>query len=99
MNQWSEARNELVYSITSLGFPGELGECIARHLGSPRAIWRMVSYLQQAQPDSAEVIVDEMLSIKSEIDAWRAKKDAEQANAAYNALLYYGLDDSEDESL
>ena len=37
-----------------------------------------------------------MLAIKSEIDAWRQKKEAEAANAAYNEMLYYGLDTEED---
>jgi hypothetical protein len=37
-----------------------------------------------------------MLAICSEIDAWKKKKESEAANAAYNALLYYGLGEEED---
>ena len=40
-------------------------------------------------------VVDEMLAIRSEIDAWRDKKASEEANAAYNEMLYYGLGDDE----
>ena len=37
---------------------------------------RMTRYLDYVQPDSAELIVDEMLSIRSEIDAWRERKNS-----------------------
>ena len=36
--------------------------------------------------DIGEIIVDEMLAICSDIDRWREKKDAEEANARYNAI-------------
>ena len=35
------------------------------------------------------MLVDEMLAIKGEIETWRAKKEAEEAQARYNARLYY----------
>ena len=92
--EWSIARDDLVYSITSLGFPEGLGIEIAKNLGSPKAIRRMTSYLRQTHPKSAEEIVDEMLAIKSEIDAWRERKEAQNANARYNEMRYYGLFDS-----
>jgi hypothetical protein len=38
-----------------------------------------------------------MLAICSDIDAWRDKKAAEEANAKYNEMLYYGLGTEEDE--
>ena len=40
--------------------------------------------------------MDEMLAIKSEIDAWRERKEAQDANARYNEMRYYGLFDSEE---
>ena len=52
---------------------------------------RMCVYLYQVKPRSVELVVDEMLSIRSEIDAWRKKKEAQEANAAYNAMLYRGF--------
>ena len=88
---WARARDDLVRSIESLGFPAELGEAIAQHLGSPKAIERMTAYLNYEKPASEELIVDEMLAIRSEIDAWREKKASEEANARYNEMLYYGL--------
>lgn len=64
---------------------------MAKHLGSPKAMERMISYLDYVKPKSEELIVDEMLAIRSEIDAWKEKKASEEANARYNEMLYYGL--------
>ena len=90
---WARSRDNLVSSITALGFPGEFGEMIAKQLGSPKAIDRMAAYLDYEKPDDIQIIVDEMLAIRSEIDAWRDKKANEEANARYNEILYYGLED------
>ena len=92
---WSKARDDLVRNIVSLGFPAELGEAVARHLGSPKAIERMISYLHYVKPKTEELVVDEMLAIRSEIDAWKEKKASERANARYNEILYYGLTDDD----
>ena len=48
----------------------------------------MAAYLRYERPASVETIADEMLSIRSEIDAWREKKESEEANAVINTLLY-----------
>ncbi len=90
--EWNRAKEMLTAEIVRLGFPPELGEQIARQLGGPKAMNRMLSYLRYTQPRKAEVIVDEMLAIRSEIEAWREKKAAEEANAKYNEMLYFGLD-------
>ncbi|MBP1585812.1 MAG: hypothetical protein ILP17_08985 [Lachnospiraceae bacterium] len=95
--EWSIARDDLIYSITSLGFPEELGYEIAKNLGSPKAMRRMNAYLRQVRPGSAELVVDEMLAIRAEIDSWRERKEAQEANARYNEMRYYGLIDKEDE--
>ena len=96
---WVRTKNELVGATVALGFPAELGEAIARHLGGPKSMERMISYLRMVKPRSEELIVDEMLSIRSEVDAWREKKASERANAAYNEMLEYGLGtEDEDES-
>ena len=89
--QWAEAKNALVQAVEALGFPAALGEAAARHLGSPKAIERMTAYLGYAKPKSEELIVDEMLAIRSEIDAWKEKKASEKANARYNEMLNFGL--------
>ena len=88
---WSSARDDLVSEVVSLGFPAELGEAAAQHLGSPKAIERMTAYLRYTVPTDANMIVDEMLAIRAEIDTWKEKKAAVEANSEYNELLYYGL--------
>ena len=94
---WAQARDELIGAIVGLGFPAELGTAIAKHLGSPKAIERMTKYLHRVKPGSVELVVDEMLAIRSEIDAWRERKAAREANAAYNRIMYYGLETEEEE--
>ena len=94
---WSRRRDELVQVITSLGFPAELGKAAAAHLGSPKAMERMISYLRYVKPKTEELVVDEMLAIRSEIDAWKEKKASLEANARYNELLYSGLADDMDD--
>lgn len=41
--EWAQARDKLVYSIKQLGFPEELGNEVAKNLGSPKAMNRMSS--------------------------------------------------------
>ncbi len=89
---WEQSRDSLVSMIVLLGFPAELGELIARHLGSPKAIDRMTAYLEYERPTDERMVVDEMLAISSEIAAWRDKKESLESNVAYNELLYYGLE-------
>jgi len=93
--EWARSRDELVMAIRSLGFPDELGEQIAKMLGSPKAMQRMMGYLYNENPNTAELIVDEALAICSDIDRWKEKKASEEANAKYNEMLYYGLDTEE----
>ena len=96
-SEWTRAKDMLVRSIRDLGFPEELGDEIAKNLGSPKAMQRMQAYLLNVKPRKIELVVDEMLAIKSDIDNWREKKAAEEANEKYNELLYYGLDTDDDE--
>ena len=90
---WLRARDQLVNEIKKLGFPGELGVEAARNLGSPKAMYRMISYLQNVKPRKAELVVDEMLAIMSEIEEWKKKKESQAANAAYNEILNYGFEE------
>lgn len=92
---WGNARDELVRSVVSLGFPKELGNEVARNLGSPKAMERMTVYLKTVKPRKAEFVVDEMLAIMSEIKDWRERKSSREANAAYNEIRYYGFDDGD----
>ena len=85
--EWARAKERLIAEIRHLGFPRELGDEVARNLGSPKAMERMTSYLRNVKPRKAELVVDEMLAICEEIQAWREKKESERANASINEIL------------
>ena len=92
-SDWLRKKNELVASIKKLGFPAALGEQVAANLGGIKAMDRMIAYLDYVKPRKAELVVDEMLAICSEIEAWHKKKDSQEANIAYNDWLENGPDD------
>ena len=87
---WARARDRLAAAVAELGYPEEFADLLARQLGSPKAIDRMAAYMDQAKPGSVEMIVDEMLAIRAEIDAWREKKESRDAQAGYSAWLGSG---------
>lgn len=84
---WAQARDRLVAAVTAQGFSAELAELMAKQLGSPKAIDRMVSYIRQAHPRTEEMLVDEMLAICSEIETWRQRKESREAQERYNTWL------------
>ena len=88
--EWAKTKDELVNAICGLGFPAELGEAVAKNLGSPKAMRRMMGYLYNVKPRTEELIVDEMLAIMSEISEWKERKASIEANAKYNEMRYYG---------
>lgn len=94
----SKLRSELVATLVKMGYPEEFGYVIAAQLGTESTMQRMIGYLHNAKPRSAEEIADEVLSICDDRDRWVSKKKAEYYNSKYNELLYYGLGtDDEDE--
>ena len=88
--QWSRSRDELAAALSFLGYPEELADLLAKELGAPKAIDRMASWLVKARPRTMEMIVDEMLAIKAEIDTWREKKAGQEAQEGYSAWLNSG---------
>ena len=87
-----EAYNDLIRTITRMGYPEEFGIAIARNLGSEKMMTRMTAYLNYAKPRSAEEIADEILAIMEDRDRWVKKKEAEYYNSRYNELLNDGLE-------
>ena len=79
-------------AMRNLGFPEALGDELVKNLRSPKAMDRMTSYLNNVKPKKAELVVDEMIAICSDIIRWKDKKELEQANAKYNEILYFGLE-------
>ena len=84
---WAQARDRLAGMITSLGFPEEFADLLAKQLGSPRSIDRMTDWLYHVRPRSVEMVVDEMLAICSDVEAWRKKKESEEAQWDYTRWL------------
>ena len=95
--KWVIAKGRMMDAMKALGFPEALGDELVKNLGSPKAMDRMTSYLKNVKPKKAELVVDEMLSSCSDIARWRDKKESERANAAYNEILYFGLENMPDE--
>ena len=89
-------KDELILTLEQMGSPPEFGRTVADQLGHELAVRRMISYLRQVKPGNIELIVDEMLSIISDRDAWIRKKQVQYYNAKYNEFLYYGLDTEDD---
>lgn len=84
---WRLSRNQLAEEVVSLGYPEEFADLLAKQLGSPQAIDRLAAYIRYAHPRTPEMIIDEMLAIRAEIDAWREKKESREAQAAYSGWL------------
>ena len=91
--EWNRTRDRLVAEIKKLGFREDLGNVVAKNLGSPKAMERMISYLVNVKPRKEELLIDEMLAICSEIEAWKEKKASQEANARYNEMLLNGLEE------
>ncbi len=90
--QYKRTYRELLETIEAMGYPNALAKEIAKNLGSEKLMRRMIGYLRMDRPTSAEQIVDEMLALMSDRERWIQKKEAEEANAAYNRILNQGLD-------
>ena len=92
---WKLSADRMIKEITDLGYPEGFGRDIAKILGSPKAIDRMWAWLRGFRPESADMIADEVLAIRSEIDAWKQKKSAQEANMRYNEIVNYGINPEE----
>ena len=97
MDERSRIFNELVKAIVRMGYPEEFGTLVAKNLGTEKTMSRMIGYLRQARPASAEEIADEMLAIMDDRSRWLRKKETEYYNRKYNEMIYYGLGDTDEE--
>ena len=86
--QWAQARDRLAAALAGAGYPGELAELMAKQLKRPRAIDRMTDYVRHGYARSMEMLADEMLAIGADADAWREKKESQEAQAKYNQYLF-----------
>ena len=98
MNERDKICQELVDTIVRMGYPESFGKSIAENLRTEKTMSRMIGYLNQAHPKSADEIADEMLAIMEDRNRWTKKKEAEYYNAKYNEMLYNGLGVEDDEA-
>lgn len=56
----AELRSDLIQTLVKMGYPAEFGAAIADQLGTERTMSRMIGYLHNAKPRSAEEIADEI---------------------------------------
>ena len=97
MNRREQIRGDLVRTLVRMGYPEEFGTAIADNLRTEKTMSRMIGYLNQAHPKSADEIADEMLAIMEDRERWIQKKTAEYYNSKYNELLYYGIGEEAEE--
>lgn len=91
-------KEELLGALSRLGYPREFGLLLISELKYDKAVTRLLSYIRQFRPKTADVIVDEMLAIKSDFEKYRNSALMEYTNIKNNELMRYGLDGSDDEN-
>ena len=91
MDRREQIYRDLVQTLVRMGYPKEFGVVIADNLRTEKTMSRMIGYLKQANPRSADEIADEMLAIMEDRERWIRKKTAEYYNSKYNELLWYGI--------
>ena len=95
--QWAQARDRLAAVLAAAGYPAELSDILAKQLKSPKAIDRMTAYVRHGYARNMEMLADEMLAICADAENWREKKESQEAQAKYNARLFYSRFEQDDE--
>ena len=98
MKERTALSKQLYQIMLNRGYPENLCDLVTKNLNTDFTASRMIGYLSHYSHLPDVEVVDEMLAICSEIDAWRDKKVSEEANAKYNEMLYYGLGTEEEAS-
>ena len=97
MNEAERQSQKLIQILVRYGYPASFGMTIAKELHTEKALNRMISYLLQGKPGSAEEIADELVAIEDDRQRWIRKKTAEYANQKYNELLANGIEEENDD--
>lgn len=96
MNHQENALSRQLYQMMlEQGYPEPLCDLITQNLNTDYTASRMIGYLSHYSHLPELEIVDEMLAILSDRNAFIKKKEAEQANAAISRLYRFGLDTEE----
>ena len=88
----SEMSMMLYRIMLDRGYPENLCDLVTRNLNTDFTATRMIGYLSHYSSLPDVEVVDEMLAILSDRNAWIQKKEAEKAQAKINELYCVGLD-------
>ena len=88
----SEMSMRLYHIMLDRGCPENLCDLVTRNLNTDFTATRMIGYLSHYSSLPDVEVVDEMLAILSDRNAFIQKKEAEQAQAKLNELYLFGLD-------
>lgn len=88
-----KSRNDELYEVLKgKGYPQEFCREIAyKQMNSDYTATRMLGYLYRISNPRLEDVVDEMLAILSDREAFIRKKEAEHAQATINKIYREGL--------
>ena len=92
MKKRSQFSMQLYQMMVDRGYPENLCDLITKNLNTDYTATRMIGYLSHYSYLPEAEVVDEMLAILSDRNAFIQKKEAEQAQAKLNELYRFGLD-------
>ena len=99
MKSRTELSMQLYDMLIERGYHEKLCDAITQRLNTDYTAARMIGYLSHYSNLPEEEIVDEMIAILSERDAFIKKKELEHAQATINEIYLYGLGVEEEEDV
>lgn len=94
---FNDFSKELYDVLLKRGYEEEFCRLIATELHTEFTVRRMIGYLRQFPTLPMAEIVDEMLAIEADRDAWIQKKQSEEAQQAINEYYMQGAFESDEE--
>ena len=92
MKPRTEISMRLYQEMLERGYPENLCNLVSRNLNTDYTATRMLGYLSHYSYLPEVEIVDEMLAILSDRNAWMQKKQAEQAQEKISEIYRFGLE-------
>lgn len=92
MKPRTEISMQLYNMMLERGYPENLCDLVTRNLNTDYTATRMIGYLSHYSYLPEVEVVDEMLAILSDRNAFSKKKESEQAQAKINEIYRFGLD-------
>lgn len=93
MKSRTEMSMQLYHMMKDRGYPEPLCDLVSKNLNTDFTAGRMIGYLSHYSSLPDVEVVDEMLAILSDRDAWIRKKEAEHANETISRVYRFGLDE------